>query len=131
VHWHALDAEEVAKRLDSGKNGLDAAHAKQRLENSGPNSLEAEDGVHPWALLLRQVQNPLIYLLTDESALTGESEPVAKQSAKVEENTPMADRHNMVWMSTNVTGGRGQAVVVDTGMDPRVQLPCVARRQAG
>jgi len=52
----------------------------------------------------------------DESALTGESEPVAKGPGLSEEGTPVADRRGMVWMSTNVTGGRGRAVVVETGM---------------
>ncbi|MDD3642189.1 MAG: HAD-IC family P-type ATPase [Candidatus Krumholzibacteria bacterium] len=52
----------------------------------------------------------------DESALTGESEPVAKEPGELDEDTPMADRRGMVWMSTNVTGGRGSAVVVETGM---------------
>ncbi|HER44207.1 MAG TPA: hypothetical protein ENO08_07085, partial [Candidatus Eisenbacteria bacterium] len=55
-------------------------------------------------------------LRVDESALTGESQPVAKGPGRLEDDTPMADRTNMVWMSTNVTGGRGTAVVVETGM---------------
>jgi Ca2+-transporting ATPase len=55
-------------------------------------------------------------LHVDESALTGESQAVAKQPENVAEETPLAERHNMVWMSTNITGGRGRAVVVETGM---------------
>ncbi len=211
VNWHAIDSEVVFKRLDSREEGLDQAQAKQRLEQAGPNALEAEDGVSPWRLLARQVNNPLIYLLigaavlsfvighrvdagviagvvvlntllgffqewraegalsalrkmaahharvlrdghpvkieasevtpgdvlvletgdwvaadarllsseqlkTDESALTGESEPVTKHVEPLAEDAPMADRKNMVWMSTSVTGGRGRAVVVETGM---------------
>jgi P-type Ca2+ transporter type 2C len=43
--------------------------------------------------------------------------PTRRQAAgKAAEDAPMADRHNMVWMSTSVTGGRGRAVVVETGM---------------
>ncbi len=56
-------------------------------------------------------------LRADESALTGESEPVAKRSHRLEENVALADRTNMLWMSTAVTAGRGRAVVVGTGMD--------------
>jgi Ca2+-transporting ATPase len=56
------------------------------------------------------------HLTSDESALTGESQPVAKQFDKVADDAPMGDRRNMVWMSTSVTGGRGRAVVVETGM---------------
>jgi hypothetical protein len=42
AHWHAMDPEEVLKRLDSGADGLDAAQAKKRREETGPNALEAE-----------------------------------------------------------------------------------------
>ena len=63
VNWHAMDAEAVFERLDSGEDGLDEVKAKQRLESTGPNSLEAEEGVSPLRLLVRQVHNPLIYLM--------------------------------------------------------------------
>lgn len=55
-------------------------------------------------------------LHTDESALTGESDPVGKTAEVLEESTQLADRRNMVWMSTAVTAGRGRALVVSTGM---------------
>ncbi len=55
-------------------------------------------------------------LIVDESALTGESEPVAKAPGVLPKETPLADRTNMVWSSTAVAGGRGTAVVVATGM---------------
>lgn len=211
AHWHAMDTDEVFKRLDAGKDGLSEAQAKQRLGETGPNSLEAEEGVSILRLLARQVHNPLIYLLmgaavlsllvghridaavivgvvvlntvlgfiqewraegaldalremaapharvlrggktteidaghvvpgdvliletgdrvaadarwlsgdnlrVDESALTGESQPIAKDPGPLDEDTPMADRQNMAWMSTSVTGGRGRAVAVETGM---------------
>ncbi len=209
--WHAEDVEDVLGQLAVQTDGLSDDEAKQRLEQTGPNALEVEEEVSPWLLLVRQVHNPLIYLLAgaavlsvlvghqvdaaviagvivlnsllgflqewraegalealrnmaaprarvlrggkptdidasrvvpgdvllletgdrltadarlltadnlqvDESALTGESQPVAKRPGRVDEGTPMADRQNMVWMSTNVTGGRGRAVVVETGM---------------
>ncbi len=56
-------------------------------------------------------------LRVDESALTGESNPVKKNSGQLKADLPLGDRANMVWMSTNVTGGRGEAVVVATGMN--------------
>jgi P-type Ca2+ transporter type 2C len=56
------------------------------------------------------------HLSVDESALTGESMPVLKSTqALKEENIPLADRVNMVFMGTLVTGGEGLAVVVATG----------------
>ncbi len=55
-------------------------------------------------------------LSIDESALTGESLPVFKKSATLSlENMPIADRVNMVFRGTLVTGGEGLAVVVATG----------------
>jgi Ca2+-transporting ATPase len=55
-------------------------------------------------------------LSIDESALTGESLPVAKDSATLNlDKVPLADRVNMVHMGTQVTGGQGLAVVVATG----------------
>ncbi|NLX12223.1 MAG: HAD-IC family P-type ATPase [Phycisphaerales bacterium] len=59
-------------------------------------------------------------LQVDESALTGESDPVSKTSEQIEDQAPVADRKNMVWMSTNVTGGRGRAIVVATGMHTQI-----------
>ncbi|MBF0505415.1 MAG: HAD-IC family P-type ATPase [Nitrospirae bacterium] len=56
------------------------------------------------------------YLSVDESALTGESLPVVKTTTSiVESNVPLADRINMAYMGTLVTGGQGLAAVVATG----------------
>jgi Ca2+-transporting ATPase len=206
-----MDLNEVLQRLSSSEHGLGADDIARRLEETGRNVLDVEEALNPLRLLVRQVHNPLIYLLAgasvlsllvghqvdaaviagvivlntvlgfvqewraegamaalremaspharvlrrgepvdvdagqvvpgdvlvletgdrvaadarllaadalqvDESALTGESVPVAKHPGRVGEDTPMADRSNVVWMSTSVTGGRGRAVVVATGM---------------
>lgn len=56
------------------------------------------------------------HLSVDESTLTGESLPATKTvDALSGSHVPMADRKNMVYMGTLVTGGQGVAVVVATG----------------
>ncbi|MEJ2510428.1 MAG: cation-translocating P-type ATPase [Anaerolineales bacterium] len=56
-------------------------------------------------------------LRVEEASLTGESEPVNKTIAPLqEENVPLGDRTNMLFMGTIATYGRGTAVVVRTGM---------------
>ena len=58
-----------------------------------------------------------INLRLQEAALTGESVPVEKSTAAMaDENVPIGDKHNMVFMGTAVTYGRGLAVVTATGM---------------
>lgn len=58
-------------------------------------------------------------LQIEESALTGESVPSDKFFDKVftEDKIPLGDQANMAFMSTLVTYGRGEGVVVATGMD--------------
>src|SRR5262245_12262743 len=56
-----------------------------------------------------------------ESALTGESLPVAKGVETVTEpDAPLGDRTDMVYMNTNVTRGAGEFVVTTTGMATEV-----------
>ncbi len=54
-------------------------------------------------------------LRTNESSLTGESNSVTKSAAPVAADLSLADRKDMLWMGTAVTGGLGRAVVVETG----------------
>jgi Ca2+-transporting ATPase len=50
----------------------------------------------------------------DESALTGESVPVAKAPEQVPSGTPLAERSSMVYAGTGITRGRARALVVAT-----------------
>jgi P-type Ca2+ transporter type 2C len=56
-------------------------------------------------------------LQANESALTGESEPVSKQVDDLDEDKPLAERNNMLFKGTSVTRGSGEGIVVFTGMD--------------
>jgi Ca2+-transporting ATPase len=76
-------------------------------------ALEAGDLVAADARLLEAASLKCI-----ESALTGESDAVTKQSATMEPGEiPLGDRENMVFMGTSVAAGTGRAVVVATAMN--------------
>lgn len=107
-------------------------------EMASPEALVRRDGKKKEIPLEEVVPGDLIYLeqgsaipadarLTeteslevDESALTGESEPVSKQLDPVEADVEIADRKNLVFKNTKVVRGRGEAVVTSTGMETEI-----------
>ena len=57
-------------------------------------------------------------LRSDESTLTGESEPVNKSSDIVAQESPaLGDRNNMLFKGSQVTHGRATGVVIATALD--------------
>jgi len=56
-------------------------------------------------------------LASDESALTGESLPVAKDVQPVSPDTLLADRTCMLFKGSAITRGTGEAIVTGTGMN--------------
>lgn len=61
-------------------------------------------------------------LQIEESALTGESVPSSKDASVILEDpkTPVGDKVNMAFLSTLVTYGRGEGVVVASAMDTEI-----------
>jgi len=55
-------------------------------------------------------------LRVNEASLTGESLPVSKAVEPQPRDSFLGDRKSMVFMGTTVDGGRGKAVLVETGM---------------
>jgi P-type Ca2+ transporter type 2C len=55
-------------------------------------------------------------LLLNEAALTGESAAVEKNTTPSAEETPLAERHDQVFMGTSVANGTGMTQVASTGM---------------
>ncbi len=64
-------------------------------------------------------------LTVDESALTGESYPVKKDAKlTLSEKTTLADRKNMVYSGTFVSGGEGKMLV--TAVGDKTEIGCIA-----
>lgn len=61
-------------------------------------------------------------LQIEESALTGESVPTDKNAKDIysDPKTPLGDMSNMAFMSTLATYGRGEGIVVATGMETEI-----------
>ncbi len=68
--WHTHTAADIAARLHASDSGLTAADAGQRLDQYGPNELQAKHRVSPWALLAAQFKNVLIVILLVATALS-------------------------------------------------------------
>ncbi|MHB1568719.1 MAG: magnesium-translocating P-type ATPase [Solirubrobacteraceae bacterium] len=58
----ALSADEVLGRVESTADGLSSDEARARLAQIGPNALRSH-GARPFAVLVRQLRNPLLVLL--------------------------------------------------------------------
>ncbi len=83
-------------------------------------AIEAGDSIPADARLVEAVN-----LRVQEAALTGESTPVDKDLiGTFAPDAALGDRHNMIFMGTAVTLGRGVGAIVETGM--RTQLGHIA-----
>ena len=94
------------------RDGAVAALPADRLVPGDIVLLEAGNVVPADLRLIEAAQ-----LRLAEAALTGESQPVDKQTgALAEARLPLGDRANMAWKGTLVASGRGAGVVVATGL---------------
>lgn len=59
-------------------------------------------------------------LEVNESALTGESVPVAKKETAAEDDCSLAERSCMLYMGTDISRGKAVGVVVQTGMNTEI-----------
>ena len=70
VPWHAIPFRDVFERLDSGPDGLSGIEANARLARFGPNTTPTLPRPGPFARLLKQFHNVLIYILLVAAAIT-------------------------------------------------------------
>ncbi|HEX5887606.1 MAG TPA: HAD-IC family P-type ATPase [Pyrinomonadaceae bacterium] len=68
--WHTLTVEDSFKRLETSPDGLSSDEVAKRLEEYGPNELQARTHVSPWTILLEQFKNVLIIILLLATALS-------------------------------------------------------------
>ncbi len=77
--------------------------------------LEAGDKVPADARIIDSVR-----LKVEEATLTGESVPAEKMSDALLKDAQIGDQHNMLFSSTAVVTGNGNAVIVATGMETEI-----------
>ncbi|MFW6060378.1 MAG: cation-transporting P-type ATPase [Phycisphaeraceae bacterium] len=70
VAWHARDAAETLRALESSDEGLDLSQVQQRQQTHGPNRLRPPGQRSPWARFFRQFHNVLIYVLLGAALIT-------------------------------------------------------------
>jgi magnesium-transporting ATPase (P-type) len=63
LSWHAAAVAEVFGALNSSEAGLSSAQAKSRLSENGPNLIERGPRRSVLKILLRQLLDPLVYVL--------------------------------------------------------------------
>ncbi|MFJ6671203.1 cation-translocating P-type ATPase [Actinosynnema sp. NPDC091369] len=113
----ALDALEAMVRTEATviRDGAAARITSDELVPGDLVVLEEGDQVPADLRLVRTRE-----LRVDESALTGESQPSAKDPLPVPHDTGLADRTDMAYSGTLVTTGGGRGVVVATGADTEI-----------
>jgi hypothetical protein len=80
------DATAVVKRLVTDpERGLSTTEAARRLEEHGPNALEAAEAVPAWRKLLEQFRDPLVYLpFTSERKLMSTLETDIEREGRID-----------------------------------------------
>ena len=72
IHWHGLDSEAAATRLDSDLDqGLTAEAAAARLAQAGPNVLQETGRRHPLVMLASQFTDFMILVLIAAAIIAG------------------------------------------------------------
>ncbi|MEE4380405.1 MAG: HAD-IC family P-type ATPase, partial [Pseudomonadales bacterium] len=113
----ALASMEALRRLGSARTRVRRGGREEEVdaETLVPGDLVILDAGDRITADLRLVSGSR--LQADESALTGESMPVAKDATAVDASAALPERSSMLYKGTALTRGSGEAVVVGTGME--------------
>lgn len=120
MEWQAQKSMQALKKLDkiTAKVVRDGEEQEIDAEKLVPGDMVilGEGNVVPADIRLIEVSD----FQVDESPLTGESIPVEKQTEAINENTSTADRVNMTFKGTAVSGGKAKGIVTATGMNTEI-----------
>ncbi len=115
MEWQAVTSLKALKELDITRaklirNGTLEEVSSEEITVGDLLYVEAGDVIAADARIVVSTQ-----LQTEESALTGESLPVQKNTTALPLNTVVAERNNMLYKGTSVTNGNAKAIVTATG----------------
>jgi Ca2+-transporting ATPase len=68
--WHTLTQDEAFQALNTSPTGLTGAEAEKRLQETGPNEIQAARRISAFEILLEQFKNVLILILLAATALS-------------------------------------------------------------
>ncbi len=68
--WHTLTTDENLASLEASPGGLSGAEAAKRLQENGPNEIQAAKRVSAFEILLAQFKNVLILILLGATAIS-------------------------------------------------------------
>ena len=71
MKFYTFTPEEVLSSLETAESGLSKAEAERRLEQNGPNKLEAAKGKSLLRRFLEQLMDPMIIILLVAAAISG------------------------------------------------------------
>ena len=116
TEWQAGRALDALRRQSRTltrvrRDGFESTVDAEELVPGDIIILNAGDRVPADARLL-----DVLRLEVEESALTGESTTVEKNVRAVSAHAPLAERRSMLYLGTAVAAGRGEAIVVGTGL---------------
>ncbi len=115
TEWHATRSMEALRKLGRVETVVLRNGQMKKLpsEELVPGDIMVLEGGDIVSADMRLLEASMLNV--DESALTGESLPVAKHAEPVPAETRLMDRLNMLFKGTALTGGSCKAVVVGTG----------------
>jgi calcium-translocating P-type ATPase len=67
--WHSLTQEQTLQTLTSSTTGLTSIEAERRLKKNGPNLIQRASPEGRLRILLRQLRNPLVFILLGSTVL--------------------------------------------------------------